>query len=107
MSEVLSEEQLITYDELVTAIHAEVRNQDAEQIRRNIRKALDEDAMPLEELKARHGDVWTTDELRQQFEVVGFGAPLVVVRRRCDNKLGSLFFQGAPRFYWGFKEDRV
>jgi len=107
MIEELSEEQLITFDELVNALHQEVRAQEAEHIRIKMQQAINEDALPLEELQRRHGEVWTTDTLRQQFEVVGFGAPLVVVRRRSDNKLGSLIFQAAPRFYWGFKEDRV
>lgn len=79
----------------------------AEEIRRRMQKAINEDALPREELEARHGQVWTTQELSTQFEVMGFGAPLVVVRRKADNIEGSLIFQHYPRFYWGFKEHRV
>jgi hypothetical protein len=34
--------------------------------------------------------------------VIGFMAPLVVVRRRSDGKKGSLEFQHSPRHYFGF-----
>lgn len=102
-----SEEQLITYEEIAQAAIEEMRTQEAERIRRKMQKAINEDALPLEELKLRHGQVWTLAELQQQFEIIGFGAPLVVVRRRVDNKLGTVIFQHAPRFYWGWAEDRV
>ena len=54
-----------------------------------------------EALEARHGQVWTTDELAREFDVTGFMAPYVVVRRRSDNVVGSLEFQHQPRFYFG------
>ncbi len=54
-------------------------------------------------LEAEHGQVWSTDQLSQDFEVIGFLAPLVVVRRKNDGKKGSLEFQHSPRFYFGFK----
>ena len=107
MIEQLSEEQLISYDELINAIHQEVRAMTAEEIRRNMQRCINEDALPLEVLKQRHGQVWTTEQLYQQFRIVGFMAPFAVVERRSDNKLGSVLFQHCPRFYWGFKEDRV
>jgi len=53
-------------------------------------------------LEAQHGQVWSTEELSRDFEVVGFMAPFVVVRRKCDGKKGSLEFQHQPRFYFGF-----
>jgi len=58
-----------------------------------------------EALEAQHGQVWTTDELRQEFEVIGFMAPLVAVRRRSDGRKGSLEFQHNPRFYFNFQMD--
>jgi hypothetical protein len=58
-----------------------------------------------EALEAQHGQVWDTSELQRDFEVLGFAAPLVVVRRLSDNKKGSLYFQHNPRFYFGFKAD--
>ena len=51
-----------------------------------------------EALEAEHGQVWDTQQLRQDFEVIGFLAPVVVVRRRSDGVKGSLEFQHRPRF---------
>lgn len=56
-------------------------------------------------LEASHGQVWDTDELRRDFEVLGFLAPVVVVRRRGDGWKGSLEFQHQPRFYFNFVPD--
>jgi len=57
-----------------------------------------------EALEARHGQVWDTEQLSEDFEVIGFMAPVVVVRRRTDGVKGSLEFQHNPRFYFSFKE---
>jgi len=59
-----------------------------------------------EELAAEYKcDVYDTAELGAIFDVTGFLAPFVVVRRKSDGKRGSLEFQHMPRFYWGWKED--
>ena len=56
-----------------------------------------------EALEALHGQVWDTAELTRDFEVLGFLAPYVTVRRRSDGLLGSLQFQHRPRFYFRFQ----
>ena len=56
-------------------------------------------------LEAKHGQVWSTEELQQDFEVLGFAAPFVVVRRRSDGVRGSLMFQHSPRFYFSFQTE--
>jgi adenylate cyclase class IV len=56
-------------------------------------------------LEAQHGQVWDTEQLSQQFEVLGFMAPYVVVRRRSDGRKGSLEFQHLPRLYFNFVLD--
>jgi hypothetical protein len=56
-----------------------------------------------EALEAEHGQVWDTPQLAQDFEVIGFLAPLVVVRRKADGVKGSLEFQHSPRFYFRFE----
>ena len=48
---------------------------------------------------------WTTDELREDFEVTGFLAPFVVVRRKSDGVVGSMEFTHNPRFYFNFVAD--
>ncbi len=55
-----------------------------------------------EYLQQRYGEVWDTSQLQEQFEVLGFMAPLVGVRRRSDGVRGSVMFQASPRFYFGF-----
>ena len=61
---------------------------------------------PREYLEAKHGQVWDTQQLSDDFEVIGFAAPLVVVRRKSDGQKGSLMFQASPRFYFGFEPHR-
>ncbi len=56
-------------------------------------------------LEAKYGTVWSTEELARDFEVVGFLAPLVVVRRKADGVRGSLEFQHAPRYYFSFQPE--
>lgn len=59
-----------------------------------------------EALEAQHGQVWDTEELSRDFEVIGFLAPLVVVRRKSDGKKGSLEFQHQLRFYFNLVHDQ-
>jgi hypothetical protein len=57
------------------------------------------------ELPAEEEPHWNTEALRRDFEVLGFCAPFVVVRRRSDGKKGSLQFNHNPRIYFGWQED--
>lgn len=76
----------------------------------DIRKQMiaDINAQPgsREYLQAQHGQVWDTQQLSADFDVIGFAAPLVVVRRKSDGIKGSLMFQASPRFYFGFEPNR-
>jgi hypothetical protein len=47
----------------------------------------------------------TTDELRAEYDVLGFLAPIVVVRRKSDGVKGSMEFTHNPRFYFNFQPD--
>ena len=49
---------------------------------------------------------WNTEELQEDFKVIGFQSPYVVVKRKADNILGSLEFQHMPRLYFNFKEHK-
>lgn len=49
---------------------------------------------------------WTTDQMTAEFDVLGFAAPLVVVRRKTDGKRGSLLFRHDPRVYFRWQEDK-
>lgn len=76
-----------------------------ETIRRQQLTEINADPGSREALEAKHGQVWDTEELRRDFEVLGFAAPLIVVRRRSDGVKGSLYFQHSPRLYFGFEAD--
>jgi len=58
-----------------------------------------------ERLEERQGRVWDTQELSRDFEVLGFRAPFVIVRRKRDSVKGTLIFQHSPRFYFSFVRD--
>jgi hypothetical protein len=76
-----------------------------EKIRRE--RLVEINAVPgsRETLEAQYGQVWDTQELGLEFEVMGFMAPFVVVRRKVDGQKGSLEFQHNPRFYFNFVVD--
>lgn len=78
---------------------------DTAEIRRSLQAQINERKASREALEAEFGQVWTTEELAADFEVIGFAAPLVVARRKIDGRKGSLYFQHAPRFYYGWQED--
>jgi hypothetical protein len=60
---------------------------------------------PAADLAADEGRRWTAEEITRDFEVIGFAAPFVVVRRRSDGQLGTLEFTHSPRVYFGFVPD--
>jgi hypothetical protein len=79
---------------------------DTEALRRRRLAEINAEPGSREALEAKYGQVWDTRQLRQDFEVIGFMAPLVVVRRRADGVKGSLEFQHSPRFYFGLQAHR-
>jgi hypothetical protein len=68
-----------------------------------VRRAMIASGQPAADLAADEGQRWTTDELRAEFEVIGFAAPFVIVRRRSDGLLGTLEFTASPRTYFGWE----
>jgi hypothetical protein len=63
--------------------------------------------MEKTELEELYGEVLSTAEAVQKYELVAFCAPFVKARRRADGQPGTLEFQPAPRFYFGFVEDNT
>src|SRR6266576_6340430 len=53
-------------------------------------------------LETQNGQVWDGSQLSEDFEVLGFMGPYIVVRRKSDGLKGSLEFQHKPRFYFNF-----
>lgn len=76
-----------------------------ENIRREMVKEINSKESEREAMEREHGQVWNTKELQEDFSVMGFMAPFVVVTRKSDGKSGSMMFQHSPRYYFGFKED--
>jgi hypothetical protein len=78
-------------------------NDPTEAARRERLAEINTEPGSREALAAKYGQVWTTAEMSRDFVVTAFVAPLVVVRRKSDNAVGSLEFQNAPRFYFNWQ----
>lgn len=50
------------------------------------------------------GPIWETHEMQADFVVMGFAAPMVVVKRKSDGVKGTLYFTHSPRRYFDFQE---
>ena len=78
---------------------------ETEEFRRERQAELNTMGWPREVLEGTYGKVYSTDELRLEFEVIGFFAPLVVVKSKADGSLGSFEFQHSPRWYFNYVGD--
>ena len=77
-----------------------------ESIRRQQVAEINASPNTREGLEARYGkEVWDTSQLQQEFRVLGFMAPYVVVMRKSDGVRGCITFQHDPRLYFGFEAD--
>ena len=74
-----------------------------EVARRNRLEQLNSESGSRTTLEAVHGQVWNTDELKQDFVVTGFLAPFVTVQRKDNREEGTLEFQHQPRFYFNYR----
>lgn len=71
---------------------------ESEAMRALLAEAINAGGLP----EGYDGPVWDTAKLQEDFEVQGFAAPFVVVRRREDGQRGTLTFMHAPRVYFDF-----
>jgi hypothetical protein len=84
---------------------------ETEQIRRkmvhdiNSKVQSDDKDLERKRLEEQYGKVWSTSQIQDDFLVIGFAAPFVVVKRISDGKKGTLEFQHSPRFYFNFQEE--
>ena len=74
-----------------------------EALRRARVAEINADPGSREALEAQYGQVWDTSKMQEEFTALGFGAPIIAVVRKSDNKKGSLEFQHDPRFYFDFQ----
>lgn len=77
-------------------------NDPTETLRRQRLNEINVDPGSRESLELKYGQVWSTDELSNDFQVIGFMAPFVGVLRKSDGLKGSLEFQHSPRLYFNF-----
>jgi hypothetical protein len=80
-------------------------NDQAEALRHQRLAEINAEPGSREALEAQHGQVWDTREMGNDFSVLGFAAPFVIVRRKSDGVRGSLEFQHSPRFYFNFQPE--
>ena len=76
-----------------------MKNDPTEDIRIRLQGEINRGEYPIE------GETFTTEQLREQFEVHGFLAPFVRVTRRADGVRGVLMFRAYPRIYFGFEPE--
>lgn len=80
--------------------------QDVEQMRRALVVDINGNpALNREMAEERHGQVWDTQQMQEDFKPLSFAAPFIIVIRKADNVAGSLVFQHSPRFYFNFTPD--
>jgi hypothetical protein len=79
---------------------------DTEGLRRIMVETINTNPNGREALEKKYGQVWDTQELQKDFEVTGFMAPFVAVKKKVGGVVGSLMFQHNPRFYFSFTPDR-
>ena len=84
-------------------IPAQMSPDASEEIRRHEVARLNRRKAEREQLEQVYGQVWDTDELTEQFEVLGFRAPYVVVRNLDTREEGNLKFQHDPRYYFSWR----
>lgn len=80
-------------------------NDVTESIRRERIAEINSGELTRESLESQYGKVWDFKEFFAEFEILGFAAPFVVVKRLSDGKKGSCEFTHAPRFYFNWIED--
>ena len=64
------------------------------------------EAIDRKALEARHGKVWSAEELEQEFIVTAFIGSTVVVRRKADDVVGSLEFTNRPHLFYNFQPQK-
>ena len=74
-----------------------------ESIRKELIVQINAEPGSSEALENEDGQIWDDTKCRGRFDVLGFGAPLVVVRRKADGAAGiACSCSTSPRFYFNF-----
>lgn len=80
-------------------------NDPTEPIRRMMCDEINNNPSDRDRLEAVHGEgnVWSTDELQNDFNVTSFAAPYCFVTWKCSGVRGTVRFQHNPRLYFDFQ----
>jgi len=81
----------------------EEEHAEAEKIRLAHLVEINAEPGSREALEAKHGKVYNTQELQEEFVVEGFLAPYIVCTRQSDAVRGTMQFQHNPRYYFNFE----
>ena len=76
-----------------------------EAIRKQMVAELNSEDNTKTELEAKHGQIWTTSEMQEEFDALGFMAPFIIVRKRDTGERGSLMFTHSPRYYFSWNPE--
>lgn len=78
-----------------------------ENTRKQTVTELNSDDATKAELQQKHGRVWTTNEMREEFDALGFMfmAPFIIVCKKDTGERGSLMFTHSPRYYFAWKPE--
>ena len=88
---------------IIRQLESKEMNDPTETIRRTRIAELNIVPGSREDLESKYGPVWDTNQLSEEFQAIGFMAPLIVVRRKSDGLKGSLEFQHSPRLYFNWQ----
>lgn len=73
-----------------------------EKLRVSLRDTINDNALSIKEANTLYDKIWSTEELKNEFEVEGFLAPFVAVTKKATGEKGALMFQHSPRFYFNW-----
>ena len=77
-----------------------------EQLRKQRIDEINNEDNTRKSLEEKYPEVWNTSTLQRDFEVLGFMAPFVVVRKKDGSGVkGSLEFTDSPRYYFNFEPE--
>ncbi len=51
------------------------------------------------------GQVWTSEQFGQEFEILGLMISPTIVRRKSDGMRGTIQFHGDPRIFFDFRPE--
>jgi hypothetical protein len=72
-----------------------------------VRRKMIESGQPARDFAADLDEKLDSAALAAKYDVLSFAAPFVIVKRRSDGVVGTLEFTHSPRWYFGWKPDKI